>query len=152
MKRCLIPVVLLALLAGFTACANSSRIIATGLAIEISSIERTSETSAEVSWHVKNTNIVSYLISRVNHKIQLNGIPLGAVDEKDPLAVPPSSNSGRKSTLTGLNAAANQALIDAARTGTASYRVDSQLTILIYDDNTEKSAVSNSGTTAVTSR
>src|ERR1700712_284312 len=145
MKRFLTPVLLLTLLAAIlTACSNAGRIISTGLDVEITSIERTGEGTAAVSWHIKNSNVVTYLLSHVNHKIQLNGTDLGVIDEKEALPVPTSSNAGRTSQLTGLSAAASRVLNAAATSGSASYRIDSQITILIYDDNVEKATLTNS--------
>jgi hypothetical protein len=151
MKRSLTPVFLLALLAAIlTACTNTSRIIATGLEIELTGIERASDGTVTAAWHVKNPNIVSYLFSRVSHKIQLNGTYLGLIEETEPLPVPATSNdAGRTSKLTKVDAAANRVLTEAASAGSASYRVDTQITILIYDDTVEKSSLTNSGTVPV---
>jgi len=153
MKRLLTPLSLLVALAALlSACVNHSKILANGLDIEVTAIERSSDGAVAVSWHVKNSNIVSYLISRVNHKIQLNGTSLGTIDEVEALAVPANSNAGRTSKLARVGAVAEQALIEAAKTGTASYHVDSQVTILIYDDTVEKSVLNHSGTVAVTTK
>ena len=150
MKRLLSPFLLLTLLAAIlTACSNISRVISTGLDVEIISIERTGEGTAAVSWHVKNSNVVPYLLSHVNHKIQLNGTELGVIDEKEALAVPTNSNAGRTSKLTGLSAAASRVLSEAVASGSASYHIDSQITILIYDDSIEKATLTNSGTVSV---
>jgi len=150
MKRFLTPLLSLFVFgAMLSSCTNVSRIIATGLEIEVTALERSSDGTVTAAWNVKNPNIVSYLFSRVNHKIQLNGVALGTIDESEPLALPASSNAGRTSKLTGINAAANATLTEAALKGSASYRIDSQITILIYDDNVEKSVLTNSGTVPV---
>lgn len=149
MKRRFSPLVLLALLAVFTACSNVSKIIATGLEVEITGIERTSDNTAEVSWQLKNPNVVSYLLARVTLKIQLNGVPLGTIDHTAHLALPATTNAGQTSTLTGLNGAAARVLSDAVAAGSANYHVESEIVILIYDDDTEKSNLANSGTVSV---
>ena len=150
MKRFLTPVLLLTLLAAIlSACSNASRIISTGLDVEITSIERTGEGLATVSWQFKNSNVVSYLLSHMAHKIQINGTDLGVINEKDALAIPAGSNAGRTSKLTGLSPAASHVLSEAASSGSANYRIDSQITILIYDDSTEKAVLTHSGTVPV---
>jgi len=149
MKRYLAPVVLPALLAFFASCTNVGEIIATGLEVEITGIQRAGDHEAEVSWRLKNPNVVSYLFSHITHKIRLNGTPLGTIDEKDALALPAKSDSEHTGKLTGLDPAASRALADAAIAGSASYQIDTELTVLIYDDNKEKSLLSGSGSVTV---
>lgn len=150
MKRFLTPLLLLAFVATiFTACSNTSRIIATGLEVDITLIERSSDGTVSVSWQVKNANIVPYLFSRVNMKLQLNGTPIGSIDETEALALPQGTNAGRTSKLSEMSAAGDRVLTEAASAGSANYRVDTQLKILIYDDSYEKSTLSNSGSVPV---
>ena len=150
MKRLLTPVFVAAVLAALlTACSNPGRTIATGLEIELTAIEHVSDGSVSVAWHVKNSNVVSYLFSRVSHKITLNGSTIGSIEETEPLAIPASHNAGRTSKLTKVDSSAARVLAEAVAAGSANYRVDSQVTILIYDDTVEKSNLSNSGTVSV---
>ncbi len=153
MKRLLTPVFLLALLAAFLpACTNTSRIIATGLEIEVTGIERASDGTVTASWQIKNPNIVAYLISRVKHKIVLNGVNLGSIDESEPLPLPIGGKGGRTSKLSGVDAAATRVLTEAASLGSANYRLDTQITILVYDDTFEKAGLTHSGTVSVKAR
>lgn len=153
MKRSLPPLLLLALLASiFTACANSSRIIATGLEAKLTSIVRSSDGTVTASWHVNNPNIVSYLFSRVASKIYLNGSYVGAIVSEDPLGIPANSGVDRSGIITGSDAAAARVISDAITHGSATYRVDTQITIRIYDDTIEKSSLTNSGTVPVTAK
>lgn len=133
-------------------CNNTSRMLATGLEIEVTAIERGADGSVAVSWQFKNSNIVPYLVSQLTLKIQLNGTPLGTIAEKEALALPANNHAGRTSKLTSLDANANRALAEAIAAGSGNYRIDSQITVLIYDDNVEKSALGSSGTVKVTSK
>ena len=153
MKRSLTPLFLLALLASvFTACVNSSRIIATGLEAKLTSIVRSSDGTVTASWHVNNPNIVSYLFSRFASKIYLNGSYVGAIVSEDPLGIPANSEVDRSGIITGGDAAAARVISDAITHGSATYRVDTQITIRIYDDTIEKSSLTNSGTVPVTAK
>jgi len=153
MKKLLTPIFLAGLVAMIAAaCSNTSRLIVTGLEIELTGIERAADGTVSVAWQVKNPNVVSYLFSKVSHKIQLNGISVGSIEDNEPLAVPASNSAARTSKLTGLSAAASHTLDEAVTAGSARYRLDSQITILIYDDTIERSALSNSGTVGVKSK
>ena len=135
-----------------TGCSNTGRMLATGLEVELTSIERESDGSVAVSWQFKNTNIVPYMLSQVTHKIQLNGTVLGTISDKEALALPANNRAGRTSKLAGVDANASRVLTEAIAAGSANYRLDSQITVLIYDDNDEKSALGNSGTVKVTAK
>jgi hypothetical protein len=150
MKQLITPVFLLTVLAAFfAACTNTSRLIATGLEIDLTAIESASDGSATAEWHVKNPNVVPYLFSHVTHKIFLNGTAVGVIDESEPLAIPSASTADRTSKLSGVDAAAKRALAAAVSAGSANYRVDSLITISIYDDSAEKSVLTHSGTVPV---
>jgi hypothetical protein len=153
MKRFLThsPLVCLALLSAFflSSCHSNSEVMATGLEVEVTGITQTSDGAAAVSWQLKNTNVVSYLFSQISQEVSLNGTPLGTIVEKDPLPLPPSSSAGRTTKFTALDAAASQALAQAVKAGSANYHINTQITILVYDNMKEKSVLSNSGTVSV---
>lgn len=149
MKRCLPPLVLLVLLGVFAACSNVSKIIATGLDVEITGIERTADHTAEVSWRLKNPNVVSYLLARVTLKVRLNNVALGTINHSSPLALPANHNVDRTGTLAGLSGDAARALADAVAAGSTNYHVDTEIIVQIYDEDTEKSVLTNSGTVSV---
>ncbi len=153
MKKLPAPVFLLALLAAILAgCTNTSRLVATGLGVELTKIERTSDGAVSVSWRVENSNIVAYLLSRISHKIYLNGAYLGTIVDEEPLAVPASTNAGRTSKLTGGDASAAQVLAGAIAQGSGNYRMETQIVIRIYDETVEKAALTNSGTVPVAAK
>jgi hypothetical protein len=101
---------------------------------------------------VSNANIGPYLLSRVSHKIKLNGTYIGTVLDEEPLAILPGNKAGRTSKLTGGNAASDQVVNDAVARGSANYQLDTQITILIYDETVEKSVLANFGTVPVTGK
>ncbi len=153
MKRFPAPVFVLALLALIlTGCSNTGQLVATGLRVELTGIERAGDGTVSASWHVVNTNVVAYLLSHVSHKIYLNGTYLGTIEDKDPLAVPANANAGRTTRLTGGDAAASRVLATAAASGSGNYRMESQITILIYGDSIEHAALANSGTVPVSAK
>jgi LEA14-like dessication related protein len=153
MKRFITPLFLLALLTLlFSGCTNSSEIIANGLNMQLTKIERSADGTVLVSWQVDNTNVVSYLLSQVNLKVYLNGTSLGTIEDKEPLPVPASNKSGRTAKLNKIDAAAGQAITEAIASGKASYRANAQVVILIYGDTVEKSVLDDSGTVPVTGK
>jgi hypothetical protein len=123
--------------------------MATGLEVEVTGITQAADGSANIAWQIKNTNIVSYLFSQISQQVSLNGTVLGTIVEKDPLPLPPTSSSGRTTKLTTLDAAASQALAQAVKAGLANYHINTQITILVYDNMKEKSVLSNSGSVSV---
>ena len=153
MKRLLAPVLLLALFTLLPAgCNNPAKLIAVGLKIEVTRLERTSDGTVLATWHVENSNVVSYLVSHVSHKIYLNGVYLGVANEDEPMAIPATSNAGRTSKLTGGSAEAAPAVTAALASGSGSYRIDSQFIFGIYDDKVQKSELANTGTVPVTAK
>lgn len=148
MKRLLTPLFLMVGLAAFlTACNSTSRIIANGLAIELTAIEPQTDGTVKVSWHVANSNVVSYLLSRVQLKISLNGNHLGTIEDLQPLPVPQASNSGRTTVLKPSAQAAK--LLAELSNQTVRYQVETKITILIYGDEVEDSKLSNAGSVRV---
>ncbi len=153
MKRLLTPVLLLALFALLSAgCNNPAKLIAVGLKIEISRIERTSDGAVLVSWHVENSNVVAYLVSHASHKVYLNGVYLGVAKEDEPMAIPATSSAGRTTRLTDGSADAARTVTEALASGSGSYRIDSNFVFRIYDETVQKSELVNSGTVPVTAK
>lgn len=153
MKRLLAPLFLLTLFALLPAgCNNPAKLIAVGLKIEVTRLERTSDGTVLATWHVENSNVVAYLVAHVSHKIYLNGVYLGLTAEDEPMAIPATSSAGRTSRLTGGSPAAAPAVAAAVATGSGSYRVESAFIFRIYDDTVQKSELANSGTVPVTAK
>jgi hypothetical protein len=153
MKRFLTPVFLLALLATLPAgCSNPAKLIAVGLKIEVTGIERAADGSVAATWQVDNSNVVSYLVSHVSHKIYLNGTYLGIVKDEEPMGIPASAKAARTSKLKDGDASAARVVAEAAASGSGSYRIESVIIFRIYDDNVQRSELSGSGTAHVTAK
>jgi hypothetical protein len=153
MKRLLAPVFLLTLMAAILpGCSNSSQLIAVGLRIELTGITQASDGSVSATWHVANSNVVAYLLTRVTHKVYLDGTYLGMIVDEEPLAVPANSNAGRSNKLARGDAAAARVVAAAVANGSGNYRIDTQIIIRIYGDTIEKSVLANAGSVPVTAK
>ncbi len=146
-----LPLLLLAglLICGFSACTSTSEIIAGGLKVELTRIERGGDGAVHVTWRVGNPNVVSYLLSKCSHKITLNGTVVGTVVEASPLGVPAQNQVERTGVLVTANPAARPVIDQAVAQGSATYRMDSDLFILIVDEKIEKAQLTGSGTVPV---
>ncbi len=145
------PFLLLAglLICGFSACSNVSEIIAGELKVALAKIERTGNGTVQVTWVVENPNVVSYLISKGTHKIMLNGTLVGTIVQDTPLGVPANTRLERTGLLVPAGPAASPIINQAVSQGSAAYRVDSTVFLLILDDKFEKVHLTRSGTVAV---
>jgi hypothetical protein len=65
------------------------------------------------------------------------------------VGVPQQTSTDLTTPLISAGPAADQAITDAAKAGTASYGVNSEITIRLYDDAVDHSKLSNSGTVKV---
>lgn len=149
MKNWLTPLLLAMSLLALAACTSTSEIIATGLKIELTRVERSADGTIHVSWRVRNPNVVSYLIDRSSHKVKLDGALVGTITDNARLGVPAQSPADRTSVLTPANAQAAEQVTRLATKGSASYQVDSTVFLLIYDDEITKAALSGSGSVPV---
>jgi hypothetical protein len=78
MKSLLSSLLLLTLvLGGLTSCTSTSTIIATGLRIELTQVQRMSNGEVQVTWRFHNPNVVSYLFSKVSLRVALDGTQIG---------------------------------------------------------------------------
>lgn len=152
MKKLLTPLFLL--LCGvlfLSGCSHGgSDVIAVGLNAELTGIERTGDGTVMVKWSMVNPNVASYLLSRVTNKIYLNGTFLGTTVDTDAMALPVQQSVSKVSKLTPAGPETARLLTEAAARGSAAYRVDSQLVILLYGETTEKAALTHSGSVPVT--
>jgi predicted secreted protein len=153
MKRLLTPLFLLALVAGFTAsCNNASKIIATGLKGELTGINCASDGTVTATWRVTNDNVVAYLFSRVSSKVFLNGTLVGLLVNENPEGIPANTTVERSGKVKVGDESARRALAAAKEKGTASYVVDTQVTVTLYGDEFEKISLTHTGTVPVTAK
>jgi LEA14-like dessication related protein len=152
MKKLLTPFSLLSLLVAFVAGCGGPNTTTVGLQVELTGVKRAGEGSASVSWRVVNPNVVSYLVAQTNHRVYLDGVLVGTINDRDALAVPAQSKPERTSALVIAGPAAERALAAAAAAGSAGYRLESVVTIRLYGENTDKTDLRSSGTVPVTGK
>ncbi|SDR86918.1 hypothetical protein [Opitutus sp. GAS368] len=151
MKKFLAPFFLVASLALLAGCSSSNNITA-GVKIGLTGLARASDGSTRVSWRVINPNVISYLVSQTTHRIYLNGVLIGTVIDREPLAVLPQAHSERTSPLASAGPAADSALAAAATAGSGAYRVESTIVVQLYGETTDKSNLTATGTVPVTAK
>ncbi len=150
MKKFIAPLFLLVCgLVFLNGCSNSSKIIAVGLRPELVTIEQKSGGVPSVTWQIVNTNIVPYLISKVEHKVTLNGKAIGTVRSTSPLAVPAQTSAGATDIL---QLSGDGAAILSAAGVSASYQIETNIVIQIYGDTIEKSQLANGGTVSIVTK
>lgn len=151
MKQWITPLFLLAALLGFTGCKNTGDIMAVGLGIDVTKIERASDGSFAVTWQVRNPNIVPYILDHSTHKLFIDGTLVGTMTEDSRIAIPAHNAGGRTDKLV-LAGGGAQKLNQALSAGTANYRVETTAWMLIVDDDFAKSEFVGSGTVAVSAQ
>ncbi len=152
MKKFLTPLLLIPLLALLGTGCSSSNTITAGLKVELTALARAGDGTTRVDWRVVNPNVVSYLLAQSTHRVYLDGVLVGTITDKDAMALPANNHSARSTLLKSDGAAAERALAAAAAVKSASYRVESDITIRLYGDSTERSKLSSAGTVPVTTK
>lgn len=151
MKHWITPFLLLGTLL-LAACGTSSDIISRGLRISLVKIERAGDGSYDITWQVINPNVVAYVVDRSEHKIYLDDVLVGTVSKKNRLGVPTQNRAEGVDKLTVAGPAAVAKLTQAAAHGSAAYRVESIVWVLLADDETSKSSLSSTGTVEVSAK
>lgn len=152
LKHWITPLFALGLLFFVSACGSGTEIISRGLRIAVTKIERTSAGAYEVSWQVENPNVVAYVVDHSEHKLYLDGVLVGSVSRKARQGVPVQNKAEAVDALVPVNSAAADKLAQALSQGSAAYRIDSTIWILLADDETAKSQLTSSGTVAVVAK
>lgn len=152
MKKIPAPLFLFAVFALFAAGCGGPNTAMVGLNVELGGVVRASDGTVQVTWRVANPNIVPYLVSQASHRIYLDGVLVGTVTDRDALAVPARSKGERTSPLDSAGPAAERTIAAAVTAGSASYRLESDVTIRLYGDTTDKSELRGAGTVAVTAK
>jgi LEA14-like dessication related protein len=149
-----LPLLLLAtlVLSCFSACTSTTDIIAGDLKVALTRIERAGDKTVHVIWRVDNPNVVSYLVSKGTHKILLNGTLVGTIVQDQPLGIPAQTKLERTSVLTLANPAAEAIIDQALAHGSADYRVESNIMLLIIDDKFEKIRLTYTGNVPVVAK
>ncbi|MEJ1974059.1 MAG: hypothetical protein WDM96_16870 [Lacunisphaera sp.] len=152
MKKWLAPLFVLTALFALTACENTSAVVSRGLSITVTKIERSAGGSYDVTWQVVNPNVVAYAVDHSEHKLFLDGVLVGTVSRKSAQGVPPQAQAEGTDPLVLAGPAASDKLAQALAQGSANYRVESTIWVLLIDDDLSKSQLISTGTTAVTAK
>ena len=152
MKKILsLLLLVLFLVGGFTACSSPDATTA-GIRVELTGIERTGDGAVQVAWRVQNPNVFPYLLNKTTHKLTLNGTLVGTLTDTSPFGVPAQSHAERTGVLTPVKPPAGAVLDQAIAQGSATYRLDSMLIVLLLDEQIEKIPLTGSGTVTVTAK
>lgn len=141
--------VLVCLAIGLTGCSSNNRIIASGLSVEVARIQQNAAGDVMVTLRAHNPNVVSYLFAKTLHTLTLDGKLVGKIEENSPQGLPAINLIERTAKLTVTDDAARQVIAQALRRGSATYRVESTVWVLIVDDDIEKISLSGAGTVTV---
>lgn len=117
-----------------------------GLKAELLSIELDGQGGAVASWQLANPNVVSYIVSGSRHKIYVGGRYVGTASTKKATGVPSRANIPQ-AELIALEKGAAGFLAEAG--ATASYRIDSDLTIQLYGEIFEQHHSTAAGTVRI---
>jgi hypothetical protein len=146
------PLLLAGLLAcGFIAC-TSADVMANGLSIALTQIERTGDGAVHVTWRVGNPNIVSYLLTKGAHKLTLNGTLVGTVIDNSRLGVPAQNQVESSGLLVPVGPGSASIIDQAVAQGSASYKLESIVTMLVVNETFEKFPLSASGSVPVVAK
>ena len=152
MKKFLTPFFLAALFATLAGCSSNTSNTTTGVKLELTGLARATDGSTQVAWRVVNPNIISYLLAEASHRIYLDGVLIGTVNDRDPVAIPAQAHVDLTSRLTVAGLAAERTLAAAAAAGSGAYRVESTILMRLYGDITDKSSLSAAGKVPVTAK
>jgi len=150
MKKLFAPLLVLLTALLFSGC--SSNIVATtaGLHADLVKINRATNGDIQVTWRVRNPNVVSYVLTRHSLKISVDGTAIGTIAAEKRFGIPPMNQADHTSVLTVSDPAANQAITQALAKGSANYTLNATLWLLLRDDEVEKFTLNNSDTVPVT--
>jgi hypothetical protein len=133
---------------GFIAC-TSADVMTNGLSIALTRIERTGDGAVHVTWRIGNPNIVSYLLTKGAHKLTLNGTLVGTVIDNSRLGVPAQNQVESSGLLVPVGPGSASIIDQAVAQGSASYKVESIVTMLVVNETIEKFPLSASGSVPV---
>ncbi len=140
MKKALLPLLLLGLAMLGTGC--SSTPVATGLSVELASVERTADGGATATVHIVNPNTVSYNVFSGTYRIVLGNGYTGTFAVNKPTGIPAQS----KGIHTGKLVAEGPGVLSA---GDTTYRLESKIELTLWDDQKETAKLNASGSVVV---
>lgn len=126
-----------ALVVSFAAC-NSTMPVSLG--VELASLD---PVAGQATIRYTNPSVVSYNVERSSHRVFLDGKFVGTVELKAPLGIPRQRGNLEQSGTFVPEKGASVA------SGSANYRLESALTLVLYGDNLQTTKLSGSGTVVV---
>ena len=152
MKSFPTPLLLGLLLSVLLAGCGGPSTVTVGLKTELAAIAHHGNGQTLVTWRVVNPNVVPYLLASASHRIYLDGVLVGTVTDREPMAIPAQSRQERTVALTANGPAAAETLAKAASAGSAAYRLESNVVVRLFGEETDKSEMRSTGTVPVTSK
>ncbi|HET7535188.1 MAG TPA: hypothetical protein VFJ90_01945 [Candidatus Didemnitutus sp.] len=143
MRKLLTP--FLAAAALITLLAGCAALPLTGFTIELAKIERNADGSATATLRIVNPNVVAYNVESSTHTVFLDGKPAGTITVTHAEGVPAQTTVIETGTFT---AAPGYTL----SAGKASYRMETNLLLLLYGDEKEKQKLSGTGTVEISTK
>lgn len=125
-----------ALVVSFTACSSQ---VPVGLGVELVSLDAS---AGKATVRFLNPSVVAYNVEQSSHRVFLDGKFVGTIELKAPLGIPQERNLEQSGAFVAGKGASVVA-------GSASYRLESILTLVLYGDNLQTSKLSGSGTVVV---
>lgn len=126
----------LALVVGFTGCGGH---IPVSVDLELVSLDRGADGNGKATLRFINRGIVAYNFKETTTRVLIDGKPVGTIAIKNAVGIPASAAveaSGAFMADKGVS----------IPSGTARYQLDTQVTVTLYDENTEKLKLSSGGT------
>ncbi len=120
-----------------------------GLRAELVKIDRDGQGGATATWHLVNPNIVSYIVGASKHKIYVNGHFVGTTSTKEAAGIPAQSHVTQAAPLLLDKDGAN---VLAGAGGSANYRIDSDLTLRLYDQLSEHHSSTATGSVQIVAK
>ena len=141
MKKLFILTLLgLTVLGLFSGC--SSGVERIGLQVQLVKLDKKANGSLLASLLLSNPNVSSVNVAKSTHQLTLNGRSAGILEVTEPVGIPAQQTTTITVSFTPVSGTADVS-------GPVSYQLASQLTLRIYDDDTERYKTSSSGTVTV---
>jgi LEA14-like dessication related protein len=146
MKKLFLPLLISLFALLLSSCASHIEASTAGLRAELVKLQRTASGDIQVTWRVRNPNVVAYVLTKSSLKITLDGVAVGTVDAEKRFGIPSMNQVDQVGMLTATSPAASQAINQALARGSASYNLNAVLWLLVVDDDFEKFTLTASGT------
>lgn len=146
MKKLFLPLLVSLFALLLSSCASHIEASTAGLRAELVKLQRTAGGDVQVTWRVRNPNVVAYVLTKSSLKITLDGVAVGTVDAEKRFGIPSMNQADQTGVLTTTSPAASQAVNQAIARGSASYNLSAALWLLVVDDDIEKFTLTASGT------